>query len=328
MRSVERSKYYLSRSNPFVPPDRRARIARFCIAHGISPATFRDDQATWNIWRFLKKRRAACEPAERLRVELAHRDLALAFELHHGNHRRLRPLLEAYLLAGADDASLAKKLALPKRAVRWFRRAFFDVEHLRKSPLRIIHDVIGITDSEGQSALSEHKVWKLVGYLLKVDALDRFFHDPNADGEALSSGGLNAWFARHTRMILGCKRLLATSNLSTDNAQHAEMLLRLLQQEQSSQRESDAAPSTPIERHVQAMLAEIPWTAGAAAAEVYEGTVVDKYDKMAAEVRDEELQILAAGETVPGLDEELASVEAALQPRAAEEHNADPDKKC
>ena len=60
---------------------------------------------------------------------------------------------------------------------------------------------------------------------------------------------------------------------------------------------------TMIERHINAMLTEIPWTVGQQAREIFEGTVVGAYDEMAAELRDEEMLLVAAGEKPLALEE-------------------------
>ena len=62
-----------------------------------------------------------------------------------------------------------------------------------------------------------------------------------------------------------------------------------------------------FEKHVNAMLTEIPWVVGSHAKQLFEGTSVGRYDEMAAELRDEELLLVSAGEKpltieeVPGL---------------------------
>jgi hypothetical protein len=204
---------------------------------------------------------------------------------------------------GADDDSIAQKMAIPKEAVRWFRLAFYDVERMRGSPLRITHDLIGITDEEGQSVLDMHRLWKLIGYKLGPGALDQLFHDVKGDTEAFKTGGLAAWLSRYAQSALRGKQLVAMNNLNADDPKQVATLLKLLLQEQRSQRQSEATSLNALEQHVSAMLAELPWTCGTAAKEVYRGTEIGTYDGLAAELRDDEVTLVAAGEQVRGLDE-------------------------
>ncbi|MEI8376444.1 MAG: hypothetical protein WCJ35_26810 [Planctomycetota bacterium] len=285
--------------NPFAPPDRRYRIARTCLDAGRKLSLARYDKFVFAIWRFMKNREAALTSDEHDRLIRNQRDLFIAFRLRRG---RMRPLAEAYILGGAEDACLASKLALPTESIRWFRLAFYDIEHLRPSPLHVIHDLIGVVDAEGRSMLDMHRLWKLIAYQLGPAALDRFFHDVQADEAAFKAGGLVAWFSRHTQLALQAKQLIALSNQGFDDEKHLGALLGLARESQHRQDERDRVSPNAIEQHINAMMLELPWTHGTAAREVYKDTEIGKYDDAAAELRDEELLLLAAGETVPGLE--------------------------
>lgn len=303
MPPIELARYRYSKNHPFAPPDRRFRIAKVCRDQGVNPSFRRDDKATWRLWRFLKNRAATFEPDQRARFLMDNQDLSIAFQLHHGARRSLRPAIEAYLVAGADDASIAEKLAVPTAAIRWFRLAFYDIEHLRNAPLRIVQQLIGITAEDGHCALDTPAIWKLIGYKLKSAGLDALFFASRDDGEAFQVGGLAAWLSRQTQAVLAVKRFAATNGLNTDDPKHVEVLLKLLSREPRRQPESEEARTTVLERHISAMLTEIPWTSGALAEEVYKDTAVGAWDERSVELPDEELLLLAAGEEVPGLDE-------------------------
>ena len=303
MLPIELARYYCSKMNPFAPPDRRFKIAKTCHVRGVNPSYCRDDQPTWDIWKFLKRCEAAYEPQQRARLLMAHPGLSAAFQLHHGKMRQLRPVIEAYIVAGESDASIAKRLAVPTDAIGWFRLAFYDIEHLRDAPLRIVHQLIGIGDENGQSALDLHRLWKLIGYKLKSQGLDELFFNARDDGETFKAGGLAAWLPWQAVAVLASKQLIAMSNLNADDPKHVATLLKLLLQQQRSQSESEAASLNALDQHINGMLSEIPWTSGALAKEAYKDTAVGAWDERAAELRDEELQLLAAGEEVPGLDE-------------------------
>jgi len=303
MQPIELSRYRHGKANPFAPPDRRYRLARTCLAEGIKPSFCHDDKKTWDLFRYLRKREAAFEPDQRARLLITHPALSAAFQLHHGKLRNLRPLIEAYVLAGADDDSIAEKMAIPMDAVGWFRMAFYDVEHLRASPLFVVHQLIGITDENGQSVLDTHRLWKLIGYQLRPGALDKLFHDTKGDAEAFKAGGLGAWFSRHAQTALQSKQLTAINNLNIDRPKVVETLLKLLLEQQRSVRALEAASPNPLESHVRAMLNELPWCHGTAAKEVYKDTELGRFDECAAELRDDEIQFVAAGEAGPNFEE-------------------------
>ena len=60
--------------------------------------------------------------------------------------------------------------------------------------------------------------------------------------------------------------------------------------------ESQDERRTTIERHINAMLGEIPWVAGDMAAEVYKETPLAPYDEMAGELRADEMLFAMAGQ--------------------------------
>ncbi len=86
--------------------------------------------------------------------------------------------------------------------------------------------------------------------------------------------------------------------------------------------ESQDEKRTTIERHINSMLGEIPWTVGAESKQLFEGTTVGEFDEMSAELRDDELLLVAAGEK-PNIVDDLPDLEMPLS-TAKEGDNADP----
>ncbi len=278
---------------PFAPPGHRYHTARACDADGTLPSFRRDDKLTWAIWKFLQQRETACEQEQRAQFLRDYSFLLIAFRLHHGKMKHLRPLIEAYLLAGADDKSIAARLAVPPEAISWFRAAFYDVEHLRESPQYVLLHLIGMVDDEGQTTLDPHRLWKLLGYTLGPDALDRLFHDPVADQRAFRTGGLAAWFSQKTKAVLQSKQLIAASNVNPDDQKQITMLLKLLLQEARSQRQSEEPSFNQYEEIVEAMLQGLPWCKGP---ELTPEPVRTWDENESVELRDDELLLVAAGE--------------------------------
>lgn len=299
MKPIELLRDHCGWPNPYAPADRRFRTAKFCHERGVLPSFRRDDQATWKIFRYLEKLATAYDPKQQVRVRRDHHALVIAFRLHHGNMRRLRPLIEAYLLSGMDDASIAKRVAAPPDAIRWFRVAFYDVAHYLPSPQFVLMHLIRAFDEEGQTALTLHQLWKLLAYSLGPDALDQLLHNAEADKQAFKVGGLAAWFTQRTEAVLRGKQFVAASNLNTDDQKHVGLLLKLLAQGLRDQKPPDDERFTQVERAVLAMMQELPWCTGP---ELTPESVRD-WDNRAVELRDEELMLVAAGEKPPHLEE-------------------------
>lgn len=299
MEPIELSRYRCSQMNPFAPPDRRYRLVKTCHAQGYLPSLRRDDQPTWEIWKFVEKRAAANEPKQRIRVLKDYHDLSIAFRLHHGELKHFRPLIEAYLLACADDDTIANKVSIPPEAIGWFRLAFYDVAQHLESPQYVLLHLIGIFDADGQTTLGTHKLWKLIAYTLGADALDQFLHNPSADRAAFKGGGLDAWFAQRSQAVLRAKEFLAANNLNPNDQKHVAILSAILQQSAHGQRQSASQPRTEIEQHIAEMLKAIPWCKGPE----HTPEPVREWNNSAVVLRDEELLLLATGEKLPHLDE-------------------------
>jgi hypothetical protein len=309
MEPLEVTRYRFSRANPHAPPDRRYKTARMCSAHGVLPSFRRDDRPTWDLWKFMKKRAAAQDPKQRFRLNRSEPALATAFRLHHGDMKRLRPLIEAYLLAGLDDDSLAGKVNVIPEAIRWFRLAFYDVAHQLCAPAYVRFHLIRAVDDEGETFLDNHRLWKLVGYTLGPDALDELLDHSAAGKEVFKVGGMAGWLIQQTRSVLQRKQFIAATNLSTEDQKNVAILLRMLLHELHGQEESDDQPFTELEQAVNAMLQELPWCKGAE----FTPEPVREWDERAVELQSDELLLLAAGEKLPHL-KELENLEIPLVP--------------
>ncbi len=298
MKFNDLSRYRLSDLNLFAPPDRRYRLAKLYLRRGIPPS-FNDDKITRELYRFLQKRESARESRQRGQLLSDHQGLAVAFDLHHGKAQRLRPALEAFLLTELDDKSIAKKFGLPVEALYGFRKAFYDIQHLIAFPVRVLHQLIRVAAENGEADLDVHKVWKLVGYVLKSKALDQLL-DINAESSLPSEREASAWLALKTQAIVTLKQLIGVGSLNPADPKQLASLLKLSRQVRQG---SDDASHTVYEEHIKAMLDNIPWTIGDDGETQYRGTKIGKFDESAVELRDDELQLLATGHDVPGLDE-------------------------
>jgi hypothetical protein len=65
--------------------------------------------------------------------------------------------------------------------------------------------------------------------------------------------------------------------------------------------ESQKKNKTETERHIKAMIDEIPWVVGADGERLNKGTLIGRFDQMATELRDDEVLKIASGEPVPSL---------------------------
>ncbi len=216
----------------------------------------------------------------------------------------LRPVLEAYLLTELSDSAIAAKFGVSAEIVRAYRRTFFDVDHLRKYPARIVHQVIRIVDAGGRTNLDAHRIWKLVGYRYQSKTLDQLL---GIDGQTtlMAGGDPMMWLARETQTLVRFKMLLAAGSVNPEDPAQVHALLNFASYDQRSGKDRDEAQAIETS-HIKAMVEEIPWAVGDDAEKMLEGTKVGEYDNLPGEMRDDELLRTSAGEDVPGLKEKVS----------------------
>ena len=231
--------------------------------------------------------------------------LAAAFQIRRGRLRDLRPMLEAYLVTDVKEETLAAKLALPPETIPAYRLAFFDLQTLGKAPLPVIFRVIGIGGA-ATSNLDQCGLLKLIGLKLGAAGLDAYFFGTQGNDTAFKSGDLGAWLSHACRIEAAAKLMITISNLHPDDSKTLPALLDLQRRWSQDERKSDRDP-TQLKAHIHAMLLELPWLHGKVAKEAFADTTLGKCDELAAELRDDELQLVGSGEQVPVLDD-LANI--------------------
>lgn len=296
-----------SASNPFAPPNRRSVIAQKCVEEGVRPSV-RDDQTTWELYRYFGYSAVPGNLSYGPYRE-RFRNLEYAFELRKPKHRRLRTIVQAYVLGNADNEAIGRRTGLPAETVRLYREGFFDVAHLRDCRSRMIQEVIGIGDREGNSALDLHCLWKVVAFSLGTSALDQLLGFEHVDQNG-GDQGLQTWLHSRGSLALRVQFLIAAHHVNPTDPKQLQLVFAHALQEQKAVQKSADAPNTMFERHLQAMLDDLPFMVGDDGAKHFEGTLLGEYDKSAAEPRDDELYSL----TQNRVPESLKDVPSKLPP--------------
>lgn len=323
MLPIDLAKFYYRPSNPFPPPARRYRLAEIYLAHDLKPSVHLDDRATWEVYRFLRAELVYRHPRRRVNdVIRRYPELWTAFEMHHRGMRSLRPVIEAFLVAGTKADAIASRIGVSPEAVAWFALAFYDIADRRDNTYYVLTKLIGVLDNEGQMALDMPSVWKLVGFACGPAALDELLNQGNALKDAYQTRGVTGWLTQKTQTMLQTKLLQTISNLNPKYEDDRKLLLKLLGQIQRETKQSDDSPIGQVEQHVKAMLEQFTWVVGPK--EMPEA--LQPYQETSAELRyDEELMLVSAAEGC-SLDEEIKDlsfemIAEARQPRAKQQGN-------
>jgi len=300
MLSIETARYLFSLQNPFPPVDRRYRLGKIYLAHGAKPSLRRDDEYTWEVYRYLRARVALREPKARVNDVLQkYPDLGCACQIHHGKARVLRPILEAYLLARENRHTIALSLRVNPDTVLSYQKTFYDVEPFLDNPMYVFTRLIGTIGERGLKKWTEPMLWKLLGYVGGAATLGKLFGNLHGVAEAYGEDGVQGWLGQRTKNMLHIKQLLAVNRLKPSDKKDLEYLLRTLGQGRKAKSEGADVPMTAIETHIDAMFKDLTWDIGP---RDLPAPLVGWQDT-AAELNAEEEMKLIAGVDLPELEE-------------------------
>lgn len=184
--------------------------------------------------------------------------LAEAHRLRLGDDRPRRWEVEARLLAGGDDAEVARRCGLSVDAVTGFAAAFFDVRPRLGHPTYIQHQAIGAPHDAAESPVGG--VWRGLGYHGGPLAVD--FMAAGAEGmgrlDDFAVVGPAAPQTRHARLR---RMVVAALTLELDPAA-ARRLVPLIGALDAVDEEASAAMSRPIDDSFAAMVADLDLAPG------------------------------------------------------------------
>jgi hypothetical protein len=318
------------RYNFFRRPDWRwQRVLQICdrgLAPGANPGrcTARDDHLVRQAREFLLGWRNRETEADREHLFWKFPGLYYAYELYEKKTEEPEGglFLEARLLARQSNAEIAYCLSTLPDTVEWYSRLFFDVvdrldhrdwvtKHVLLPAFKRHHGAL--QDEDGtplpykDSTVAQPfldgslKMFAYFGGKYIVDYMVTGFQQ----GKPMASpDDLSQWLDNHWATSVRRRSAQAAGQFEVNKYNVMELFAahsRIMELEQS--RESASQQQSAYERNVQTMLNEIPWATGADGAKVSDGTVVGRFDVMAAELRDDELILVSAGKPVAGLDE-------------------------
>ena len=176
-------------TDPWPEPARRWLRAGYLLRHRLWPFWGgRDDPATWAAWRFRRGLRRCHCAAGRRRLARRYPALAEAHCLYRSAEPLRRAELEARLLAGEDDATVAAKVGLSAPGVAMYHDVFFDIRPRLGADFYILDVVLRgqawyVPDPDDHGLLL-----KLFAYQLGAPFIDKLldvFNDPPVVPESL-----------------------------------------------------------------------------------------------------------------------------------------------
>jgi hypothetical protein len=163
-------------------PDHRWLRCQHLLDSGRSPMP-QDDPLVQDAYAFLYDWRRCRNDAQRNNLASAHPVLAQAVQIYQAAPLRLRAEVEARLLAGQDDASIADKCRLSPAVVPKFHELCFEVRPYLQASAYIVNLVIGPKVHHGLQFNDYDILLKIAGYTLGssgVDELLAYWANPPA----------------------------------------------------------------------------------------------------------------------------------------------------
>lgn len=223
-----------------------------------------------------------------------------AYRIYTAENQVPRHALEARLLAGEAPDAIAAKSGLPLRTVQCYARLFFDVADRLASPDYVLTTVLGPRLQEG--TWDYELVWKFFAYLGGAHTLDALMYGRPQGAKPTSFAQGLEFLTDHARLALQRQMGLAASAVAARDPVLARQLLLLQGRATSKAAEDPTLQQNLLERHIGALLNEIPWASGWDGAEQV-APAVAAFDEGAVELRDDELQLLSGGAELPHLEE-------------------------
>lgn len=314
--------------NPFLTPNWRfERILKLVDRMPHPGRTTRYDDEYIRAGRSFILRWRSGDDSVRARMIQEEPGIAYAYMIYDqaiGLEPEMQFLIEARLLSNQDYPAIAFALKTEIEVVEWYEKLFFNVR-----PYLVHHDWIlkhvllpsvDRTDTNDDDEDDEESFMKFTTPPVIKPHLDmtlKFFayYGGPLLCEFMMSGFKRGNIVRNQDEIGAFiddtwshqmrKRSAQAAGVFEVNKYNVMDLFavhtKLVEIQQNADSSEDKKSS--IERHIHAMLTEIPWTVGEDAKEVFEGTLVGDYDLQAAELRDDELMLIAAGQQPVGIQE-------------------------
>jgi len=229
-------------------------------------------------------------------------------------------IVEAMLLADFELEEIAKAVHTEPPAIEWYEALFFNVRPRLKNRHWILNQVLlpaadryvvethKPTDAKASKTFAivkPHfdmtlKFFSFYGGPVLCDFLLTGFKYGNYARMADDIGG---WLDEHFSDQVRRRSAQAIGQFEINQYNVMELAVIHSNIIAIAKGTKGAGQMSSLERHIQAMLLDTPWTMGDSAKQIYKGTVVGYCDEQAMELRDDVLQLASAGMAEPNFDE-------------------------
>jgi hypothetical protein len=325
MQDIVFSKYH-----PFRRPDWRYERVLQMVDRFPSPgrSTSRDDIWVKGLRNFILQYRSG-KPGARARLEYANPGLYFAWIIHEQAEEDYETafMIESRILADQPDEEIAKEAHTLPEAIAWYEALFFNVRDRLESHDWVLKHVLmpsvlrcrdqfkkeqgagdeGTGNKFIRDPLAE-PFWdsslKFMGYFGGKFIIDFMLTGYARGVKAQARDQTWKWVSNYFQGQGSRRAAMGIGHFEVNKYNVMELFqvhMRLVELQHQASKEGGA--ETTFEKNVEAFMSDIPWSVGMDGAKAVEGTPMAALDEGAAEMRDDELLLLSAGENIARIDE-------------------------
>lgn len=287
--------------------------------------TRRDDKYVRAAKSFLAKRRHG-DPLTLERLQFENPGLFYAYEFYQKaqEDQEASMYIQARILARQTPQQIADILGILPASIEWYCRLFFDVqEHLDKRdwitkqvivPALVRSSAVKPADDDlPQNMFKDSSVarpfmdgtLKLFAYHGGPHLVDLLIAGLQVGKPLVSQDDTDNWLDRTTGTTIRRRTAQAAQMFEINKYNVMELFAvhtRLMEIARSEENQDQAR--SVIEKHIKATIEEIPWAVGSDGEKLYEKTMVGRFDAMSAELRDDELILVASGQAARSVNQD------------------------
>ena len=202
--------------------------------------------------------------------------------------------IEAYILAGGDDETIASKTGCEPAVISAYEAVFFNVRDKLHHPNYVVNVVMADAVTRGLNERQYDLLWKMFGYQGGVHVLDAMINKFSQIDRPQKAEEVSAFFQESA--INSMRHKAAVAALTVPINTHTQLPLldsyvKYVEIERTTGNTEKAHAG--IVQNIGAMLTTLPFKIGAKLDS--EGDKMVPFDNSAAELRSDELMIVAAG---------------------------------
>lgn len=222
------------------------------------------------------------------------RDLFWAHSMWLDEKNPTRWAIEACILAGETSEAIAERLGTSPAIVEAYENVFFNVRDKLHEKLYIVNVVMADSVARGVSERQYDLLWKMFGYHGGPHVLDAVISKFSPISKPQSADDVGQFFQDFAVNTVKHKAALATLTVPVNTHTQLALIDSFVQYVQIEKNTENAAKaSSTIVENIGAMLGALPFRIGTKLESTVEKML--PYDDGAAELRNDELMIVAAG---------------------------------